>query len=207
MHNSLMEAVKAATNEGVRVMGIDARLGEVGAAIQEVMESYECRYDNKDIAVKAIRNLNGHSIGQWIIHGGKTVPIVKSNDQTKMEEGELYAIETFGSTGKGQVHDEGESSHFALMANHPNLNIDHKGARDLFKYISKRFGTIPFCRRWLEDDDQKRHLLALKHLVDCEVVRQYPPLCDTVNCYTAQYEHTILLRPTCKEVLSRGPDF
>ena len=40
------------------------------------------------------------------IHAGKSVPIVKGGDQTKMEEGELYAIETFGSTGKGVVHED-----------------------------------------------------------------------------------------------------
>jgi methionyl aminopeptidase len=27
------------------------------------------------------------------------------------------------------------------------------------------------------------------------------------GCYTAQYEHTILLRPTCKEIISRGTDY
>ena len=37
---------------------------------------------------------------------GKSVPIVKNDDQTKMEEGEFFAIETFGSTGKGQVENE-----------------------------------------------------------------------------------------------------
>jgi methionine aminopeptidase len=36
-------------------------------------------------AVKSIRNLNGHSIGQYRVHAGKTVPIVKGGDQTKME--------------------------------------------------------------------------------------------------------------------------
>jgi methionine aminopeptidase len=35
----------------------------------------------------------------------------------------------------------------------------------------------------------------------------YPPLCDVKGCYTAQYEHTLLLRPTCKEVFSRGEDY
>lgn len=50
-------------------------------------------------AVKSVRNLNGHSIGQYQIHAGKSVPIVKGGEQTKMEEGEFYAIETFGSTG------------------------------------------------------------------------------------------------------------
>jgi methionine aminopeptidase len=34
------------------------------------------------------------------------VPIVKGGDQTKMEEGETFAIETFGSTGKGYVRDD-----------------------------------------------------------------------------------------------------
>ena len=51
------------------------------------------------VTVKSIRNLNGHSIGPYQIHGGKSVPIVKGGEQTKMEEGEFYAIETFGSTG------------------------------------------------------------------------------------------------------------
>ena len=35
--------------------------------------------------VRSIRNLCGHSIGQYHIHGGKTVPIVKGGDQTRME--------------------------------------------------------------------------------------------------------------------------
>lgn len=35
--------------------------------------------------VKPIRNLNGHSIGQYRIHAGKTVPIVKGGEATKME--------------------------------------------------------------------------------------------------------------------------
>jgi hypothetical protein len=64
-------------------------------------------------AVKPIRNLNGHNIQPYRIHGGKSVPIVKNGDQTKMEEGELYAIETFGSTGKGLVVEDMECSHYA----------------------------------------------------------------------------------------------
>lgn len=29
--------------------------------------------------------------------------LIKNEDQTKMEEGEYFAIETFGSTGRGQI--------------------------------------------------------------------------------------------------------
>lgn len=64
------------------------------------MESYELELNGKTYPIKAIRNLNGHSIAPYKIHAGKSVPIVKGREMTKMEEGEVYAIETFGSTGK-----------------------------------------------------------------------------------------------------------
>jgi methionyl aminopeptidase len=39
------------------------------------------------------------------------------------------------------------------------------------------------------------------------VLQPYPPLCDVKGSYVSQFEHTILLRPTCKEVISRGDDY
>ena len=53
----------------------------------------------------------------------------------------------------------------------------------------------------------RKYLLALRNLCDVGIVQAYPPLVDIKGCYTAQYEHTILLRPTCKEVLSKGDDY
>ena len=74
--------------------GIDARLGEVGSAIQEVMESYEVELDGKTYQVKSIQNLNGHSVGTYRIHAGKTVPIVKGGSLTKMEVSQLTNLYT-----------------------------------------------------------------------------------------------------------------
>jgi methionyl aminopeptidase len=99
-YDTLLEAVKEATNTGIYHAGIDSRLGEIGEAIQETMESYEVEIGNKVFPVKAIKNLNGHSIAPYKIHAGKSVPIVKGGPMTKMEEGEVFAIETFGSTGR-----------------------------------------------------------------------------------------------------------
>jgi len=61
-YDKLLEAVKDATNTGIKMAGIDSRLNEIGEAIQETMESYEVEIDGKTYPVKAIRNLNGHSI-------------------------------------------------------------------------------------------------------------------------------------------------
>lgn len=49
--------------------------------------------------------------------------------------------------------------------------------------------------------------MALKDLCDKGAVEAYPPLVDVKGSYTAQFEHTIVLRPTCKEVISRGDDY
>ena len=53
----------------------------MGEQIQEVMESFEVELDGRTHQVKAIRNLNGHSVGPYRIHAGKTVPIVKGRNK------------------------------------------------------------------------------------------------------------------------------
>ena len=65
VYENLLQACKDATNSGIKVSGIDARLGEIGEAIQETMESYEVTIKNKTYRVKAIKNLCGHSIKRY----------------------------------------------------------------------------------------------------------------------------------------------
>ncbi|KAI8834849.1 peptidase M24, structural domain-containing protein [Chytridium lagenaria] len=206
-YSNLLKAVKDATNTGIREAGIDVRLCDIGAAIQEVMESYEVEINGKTYQVKPIRNLNGHSIGPYQIHAGKTVPIVKGGDQTKMEEGEFYAIETFGSTGRAFVHEDMECSHYMKNFDVQHVPLRLPRAKQLLGTITKNFGTLAFCRRYLDRIGETKYLMALKNLVDSGIVDPYPPLCDNKGAYTAQYEHTILLRSTCKEVISRGDDY
>jgi methionine aminopeptidase type II len=208
MFDDLLLAVQDATDTGLKEAGIDVRLGDIGAAIQEVMESYEVVINGKTYPIKSVRNLCGHTIEPYKIHAGKSVPIVKKSDNTKMEEGELYAIETFGSTGKGYIFEEGECSHYMLNYHVPeNIKIKHDKARNLHNYIKKNYSTLAFCRKWLEQEGVVNHLLPLKYLVDQGVVNPYPPLCDVQGSYVAQFEHTFLLKPTSKEILSRGDDY
>lgn len=206
-YDKLIEAVRDATNTGIREAGIDVRLCDIGAAIQEVMESYEVELDGKTYQVKSIRNLNGHSISPYRIHAGKTVPIVRGGEATVMEENEFYAIETFGSTGRGLVHDDMECSHYMKNFDIQYVPLRLQSSKQLLATINKNFGTLAFCKRWLDRAGATKYQMALKDLCDKGVVDAYPPLCDIKGCYTAQFEHTIMLRPTCKEVVSRGDDY
>jgi len=220
-YDPLLEAVREATDTGLKTAGIDVRLCDIGEAIQEVMESYEVQLDGKTYPVKCIRNLNGHSMDPYQIHAGKSVPIVKGGCEAslKMEEGEIYAIETFGSTGRGYVVEDLECSHYMKNFHALHVPLRMQSSKKLLSHINKTFGTLAFCRRWLEREDggsatvhpnggrQEKYMGALKNLCDVGIVQPCPPLCDVKGCYTAQYEHTILMRPTCKEVVSRGDDY
>ena len=77
-YDPLLEAVKEATETGIRAAGCDALFSEIGEQIQETMESYEVTIGNKTFPVKCIENLCGHSMERYKIHAGKSVNIVKN---------------------------------------------------------------------------------------------------------------------------------
>ena len=57
----LAEAVRESTYAGVKAAGIDVRICDVGAACQEVMESYEVEINGKTFPIKSVRSVDGHA--------------------------------------------------------------------------------------------------------------------------------------------------
>ncbi|KAK5696782.1 hypothetical protein LTR97_008086 [Elasticomyces elasticus] len=206
VYDPLLEAVRAATNTGLKEAGIDARMSHISGVIQEVMESYEVELNGKTIPVKAVRSLSGHNILRYHIHGDKQVPFVKSKTSQRMEEGDIFAIETFGTTGKAYMHDD-----VGVYGYGRNEGVSLAGlsssARALLKTIDENFGTLVFSKRYLERIGLKSYHLAMKSLISNGIVECHGPLVDVPGSYVAQFEHTVLLRPNCKEVISRGDDY
>ena len=67
-----------------------------------------------------------------------------------MEEGELFAIETFGSTGKGYVREDLECSHYMKNFDVGHIPLRLPKAKQLLSFINKNFDTVAFCRRWID---------------------------------------------------------
>lgn len=207
-YDNLLAAVKDATNTGIKHAGIDVRICDVSAAIQEAMESYEVEIKGKTHPVKAVRNITGHNIDQYRIHAGKSVPFIRNSDQTKMEEGEVFAIETFGTTGRAYTKDGDGVYGYGLSYDNPGyVNLPLTSAKRLHKTIKENFGTLVFARRYLERLGCERYLAGINCLVSHGILDSYAPLMDIPGSYSAQFEHTLILKETCKEVLSRGDDY
>ncbi|KAF4907054.1 Methionine aminopeptidase 2-1 [Colletotrichum fructicola] len=208
VYDDLLAAVKDATNNGIKTAGVDVRICDVSASIQETMESYEVTIAGKTYPIKPVRNICAHDIKHYRIHGSKPIPFIKNDDETKMEEGEIFAIETFGSTGRGKTSDDVGVYGYGLRDDAPkHVNLPFASANKLYKVIREQFGTLVFCRRYLKRLGVERYLAGLNCLVKEGILESYPPLVDIKGSYSAQFEHTILLREERKEVISRGTDY
>jgi methionine aminopeptidase len=153
------------------------------------MESYEVELNGKVIPVKSVRNITGHNILRYKIHGDKQVPFVKTKTAQRMEEGDVFAIETFGTTGKAWLRDDVGVYGYGRNENVSAAGLHHASAKSLLKTIDENFGTIVFSRRYLERLGVKSYYLGMRSLVSNDIVQSYGPLVDVPGSYVAQFEH------------------
>jgi methionyl aminopeptidase len=164
-------------------------MDHISGEIQEVMESYEVTLNGKTIPVKAVKNLSGHNILRYKIHGEKQVPFIKSRTTQRMEEGDIFAIETFGTTGKAYLKDDVGVYGYGRNEGVNAAGIHLASAKALLKTIDANFGTLVFARRYLERVGTKNYHLGMRTLVSQGIVECYAPLVDVPGSYIAQFEH------------------
>lgn len=206
--DNLLLASKEATEVGIKSLGVDVRVRDIGKNIAEVINSYELVLEDEIKSIKPVTNLNGHSIDQYCIHAGITIPNVKNNDTTKITADTFYAIETFATTGNAYVHEIGECSHYILdlINAKPIKNVKNKKILD---WIKENIGMLPFCPRYVDYHLQVENgsKVAIKTMAMLKNFEKYPPLLDIQGSHVAQFEHTIWLTEDGKEILTRGDDY
>jgi methionyl aminopeptidase len=115
----------------------------------------------------------------------------------------VYAIETFGSTNVDIAEETGMSNIFRI---NPTMTPTFKleSSKKFYNKIKHDFKTLPFSSRFLNDLPNMNTRLNI--LVKNDTLYEYPPLCVS-NGYTAQYEHTIFLDETKKNIFSQDEDY
>ena len=70
-------------------------------------------------------------------------------------------------TGYNQVTDrlqQMEVSHYAKVPNAPSVPLRLSSAKSVWNTINKNFGTLPFCRRYLDRLGQEKYLLGVSRM-------------------------------------------
>jgi methionyl aminopeptidase len=209
-YKELLDAVKDATNTGIKNAGMGVHIKEWGKDIMEVMESYEVNIDNKTYPVQVIKNLGGHNILKNKIHGGIFLPgtyIGYYPEHLKFEEG-IYAVETFGSTGSDSVIEKYEENTIYMNKSLTSNKLDKNENMKLFyDNLLKKYNTMPYCDRYLDNQYNSIYKSKMKTLTDIGYVNKYPPLYCVNNGMTAQYEHTIYINEGKKIIFSSSTDY
>ena len=69
-------------------------------------------------------------------------------------------------SGKGYVREDLECSHYMKNFNVGHVPLRLPRAKQLLATIDKHFGTLAFCRRYLDRVGESKYLMALKNLCD-----------------------------------------
>jgi methionyl aminopeptidase len=179
-NKKLINTSGAAVADAINVISQDVSTDEIGEAISETIESH---------GFSPIINLSGHSMEQYDLHSGISIPNINDKKDTKLKEG-LYAIEPFATTGSGRVHDGKPSGIYYLK---DTKNVRSPIARETLELIKKEYDTLPFCSRWIVKKLGTKALFGLKQLEDNGNLHHFAQLVEVAGSKVSQAENTILI--------------
>jgi methionyl aminopeptidase len=184
----LVDAAEEALDAALDVAGPGVEAGEVGGAIEEVIDGY---------GYNPVVNLTGHGLGHYEQHCPPNIPNRHVEQSRELEVGDHVAIEPFATDGGGKV---GEGQLEEIYALDSEGSVRNRQARQALQQITEEFKTLPFARRWL---DVSRSELALRRLEQQGIVHGYPVLQEEEGCLVSQKEHTIIVTEDGCEVTTR----
>lgn len=179
-NKKLILAAETALKKASEKFSKTAKIREIGKIIQDEIESF---------GFQPVSNLSGHSIEQYTLHAGITVPNYDNSQENLIKPG-VYAIEPFSTNGLGAVRDGKLSGIYHLEK---EGTVRDSFAREVLEFIREEYGTLPFCSRWIYKKFSSRGLLAIRRIEEAGLVHHYPQLVETGKGKVAQAENTIIL--------------
>jgi methionyl aminopeptidase len=182
-YDGLIKAAEEALSNAMSIIKVGVKASDIGRTIEKTI---------KQLGFKPIANLSGHSLGQYTIHAGKSIPNIWSVGGFSLSENTAYACEPFVTTenGGGFVRNGKIKNIFALNSRKKTKNDE---ADKLLDYIWEEFNMLPFALRWITKDwEEKKARELLDQLINKKAVQAYPILIEINGQRVAQAEHTFI---------------
>jgi len=218
-HTEQIKAAKEARDAAIEVMHPGTPWWKVGAAAAQ---------PSLDAGFQPIRNLCGHQLKPWELHAGVSIPSYACGPDNRgfkgvVEEGGVYAIEPFNTTGKtGMIENIGgrESSNiYRVTGITTSRKARAKGqlkplGAQLARNLEERYGTLPFAERWAfpmlekpfpdadEESRQSKWNALVKKLISIRFIETYHALRCIDGGTIAQFEHTVHITDGGPEILT-----
>jgi curved DNA binding protein len=187
----VIQAANTCYEAAARLIRPGKKISEVAPVLAEIAKSYGC---------SLVEGVMSHQMLRFIIDGGKVVLNRPNPDQrvedAEFAEGEVYAIDIIMSTGDGKprMQDERETTVFKRALD-VQYQLKIKAARELFAEINKKYPTMLFSLRGLEDGGAGRTRLGLADCLAHGLLHAYPVTYEKPGDLVAQFKGTFLLMP------------
>ena len=185
--DSMVQTAELSLSNAMSMMKVGVKSSDVGRTIEKTI---------KQMGFLPIANLSGHSLDQYTIHAGKSVPNIWSIGSFTFNENQAFACEPFVTTGEGLgfVHEGKIKNIFALSS---RKKTKDKDADKMLDYIWQNFNLLPFALRWLTSEwEEKEARRLLEILVKKKAVHAYPILVEGNGQRVTQAEHTFIPNET-----------
>ena len=182
-----VQAAELSLSNAMSMIKVGVKSSDVGRTIEKTI---------KQMGFLPIANLSGHSLDQYTIHAGKSVPNIWSIGSFTFNENQAFACEPFVTTGDGLgfVHEGKIKNIFALSS---RKKTKDKEADKMLDYIWQNFNLLPFALRWLTNEwEEKEARNLLEVLVKKKAVHAYPVLVEGNGQRVTQAEHTFIPNET-----------
>ena len=172
--------------------------------IQDEAAEIICSYEFEGKPLKAISNVCGHNITDYIIHAGKSFYAhscfqpVEMRTQ-RMEEGETWAIEFYATNGDPNPTilnspSVDKHNHFMVTDKKRLFKYKNPNTLEITKVLRDNIYTLPFSQRDIIRNSQSEFNVntQLQKLFDDQIVNIFPTIYDPKRgVFTSQYEDTI----------------
>ncbi len=172
-HTMLIRACEEALDNAILSVRDSVQTRTVGKVIEETL---------KKRGFSPIRHLTGHSLEQYKLHAGITIPNYRSMFSQRIKKDAVFAIEPFATYGRGEIR-----------YGKPHIYAAGKVRTKAHKVLLDRFGTLPFAGRWVPE----------MSINDLKGLREYFELIESSGAIVAQSEHTVIVGEGGCEVITQ----
>jgi methionyl aminopeptidase len=181
---NIIQATEVAVDAAKMMAKPKCHTREIGKKIESIVKGFK---------LNPIKQLGGHQVERWTVHGKKQLPELGTQGGDIMEEGEIYAVEIFASTGEGIVHNTKNSYIYELNPYVGRVPLRRKLSKQILGYVNKNYQTLPFAERWLAKEFRMGITFGLQELVQQGKLQAHYVLSEEKGVYVAQTEETLLI--------------
>ena len=218
-HTEQIKAAKEARDAAIEVMHPGTPWYKVGAAAAQ---------PSIDAGFQPIRNLCGHQLKPWQLHAGVSIPSYACGPDNQgfkgvVEEGGVYAVEPFNTTGKSGLIENIGSAHSSNIYRVTGLTTSRKArakgqlkplGAQLARNLEERYSSLPFAERWAypmlekpfpeadEASRQSKWNALVKKLISIRFLETYHALRCMDGGNICQFEHTVYITEGGPEILT-----